>query len=115
MSNQLLFQTINELKKAGNKNKAPIWSKLAKMATKPSSAKRTVNINRINQITKDNDVVVFPGKVLGTGNVSHKITISSFSISNSAAQKILDAGGKIINFSEMIQKSPTGKGVIMLG
>lgn len=115
MSKQLLFQTINELKKAGNKNEAPIWSKLAKLAIKPSSSKRTLNVNRINQITKENDMIVFPGKVLGTGNISHKITISSFSISNSAAQKIMDAGGQIIEFSEMIKKSPTGKGVVFLG
>lgn len=115
MSNQIVRQMAKDLKKASTKNDAPIWSKLAEMALKPSSVRRTVNINKINELTKDNDVVVVPGKVLGTGIISHKITLSSFTISNSAATKILESGGKILNFENMIEQFPTGKGVIMLG
>ena len=115
MSNQIVKQMAKDLKKASTKNDAPIWSKLSEMALKPSSARRTINVNRINDLTKDNDVVVFPGKVLGTGVISHKITLSSFSISNSAATKILESGGKILNFENMIEQFPTGKGVTMLG
>ncbi len=115
MTNQLVLNMIKELRKASTKNKAPIWSKLAVMAQKPSIAKRIVNIKKLNDITKENDVVVVPGKVLGTGNIAHKITLCSFSISTSAAKKVLSAGGKIINYSEMISKFPTGKGVKIIG
>jgi large subunit ribosomal protein L18e len=104
-----------ELKKASTKNDAPLWSRLAELAQKPSSARRTVNLKRINQLTKDNDVVIVPGKVLGTGIISHKITLFSFSISNSAASKIIESGGKIVPFTEMIEKFPSGKGVKLLG
>ena len=115
MTNQVVQQMAKDLKKASTKNDAPIWSKLAKLALKPSAARRTINVNKIDELTKDNDVVVFPGKVLGTGNISHKITLCSFSISNSGANKIIESGGKIINFEDMINQFPTGKGVIMLG
>jgi large subunit ribosomal protein L18e len=104
-----------DLKKASTKNDAPIWAKLAEYALKPSSARRDLNLNRIGQLTKENDVVVFPGKVLGTGNIPHKITLFSFSISNSAANKILNNGGKIISHSELVEQNPTGKGVVLLG
>jgi len=104
-----------DLKKASAKNDAPIWAKLAEYALKPSIARRDLNLNRIGQLTKENDTVVFPGKVLGTGNVPHKITLFSFSISNSAASKIIEKGGKIISYSDLIEKNPTGKGVILLG
>jgi len=104
-----------DLKKASNKNDAPIWAKLAEYALKPSIARRDLNLNRIEQLTKDNDTVVFPGKVLGTGNISHKITLFSFSISESAAKKIIEKGGKIINHSDLIEQNPTGKGVVLLG
>ena len=53
--------------------------------------------------------------MLGTGILSHKIILASFSISNSAAKKIKDSGGEIIKFSEMIEKFPTGKGVKIIG
>jgi large subunit ribosomal protein L18e len=104
-----------DLKKASVKNDAPIWAKLAEYALKPSIARRDINLNRISQLTKENDTVVFPGKVLGTGNVPHKITLCSFSISNSAADKIIDNGGKLISYSDLIEQNPTGKGVILLG
>ncbi|MGI0004101.1 MAG: 50S ribosomal protein L18e [Candidatus Nitrosotenuis sp.] len=106
---------VKDLKTASAKNKAPIWQRLAVMALKPGIAQRIVNVKKINDVTKENDVIVVPGKVLGTGNISHKITICSFSISTSAAQKVLTAGGKIINYSEMISKFPTGKGVRIIG
>jgi large subunit ribosomal protein L18e len=63
-------------------------------------------------MAKDLSIVVFPGKVLGTGNISHKITLFSFSISNSAAAKIIEKGGKLITHSDLIEQNPTGKGVV---
>lgn len=115
MTNQVVVRMARDLKKASTKNDAPIWARLAEYALKPSSARRHINVNRIAQLTKDADTVVFPGKVLGTGNISHKITLYSFSISNSAATKILEKGGRVINYSDLIQKNPTGKGVVLLG
>jgi len=115
MTNQIVWHMTKELRQASTKNDAPIWSRLSELALKPSSAKRVVNLNKLNKITKENDVVVVPGKLLGTGNISHKISVCSFSISNSAAKKILESGGQIIKFPEMIEKFPTGKGVTIIG
>ena len=115
MTNQVVIRMAKDLKKASTKNDAPIWAKLAEYALKPSIARRDLNLNRIGQLTKDNDTVVFPGKVLGTGNIPHKITLFSFSISNSAATKIIENGGKLISYSDLIEQNPTGKGVVLLG
>ena len=115
MTNQVVLQMAKELKLASKKNDAAIWSKLAKLALKKSASRRVVNLTKINEVTKENSVIIVPGKVLGTGNVSHKITLSSFSISNSAAKKIIESGGTIISFSEMIKKFPTGKDVSIIG
>ena len=115
MTNQVVIQMANDLKKASSKNSAPIWAKLAEYALKPSVARRNINLYRIGQLTKENDVVVFPGKVLGTGNIPHKITLCSFSISESAASKILESGGTLASYSDLIEKHPTGKGVVLLG
>lgn len=104
-----------DLKKASAQNKAPIWAKLAECALKPSIARRDININKIDRLTKEDDVVVFPGKVLGTGNIAHKITLYSFSISNTAASKILKNGGKLLSHTELIKQNPTGTGVVLLG
>ena len=115
MTNQVVIRMASDLKKASAKNDAPIWGKLAEYALKPSIARRHINLNRIGQLTKESDTVVFPGKVLGTGDINHKITLCSFSISNSAATKILEKGGKIVSHQDLIEKYPTGKGVRILG
>ena len=115
MTSQVVIHMAKDLKKASTKNDAAIWGKLAEYALKPSIARRDLNLNRIDQLTKENDIVVFPGKVLGTGNISHKITLFSFSISNSAATKIIEKGGKLITYSDLIEQNPTGKGVVLLG
>ena len=115
MVNQVVLHMVKDLKQASKKNEAPIWSKLADLALKPSSSKRTINLTRINRITKESDILFVPGKVLGTGNLSHKITLSSFSISTTAANKIIQSGGNIMTYSDMIKKFPTGKGVIIFG
>ena len=115
MVNQVVLHMVKDLKQASKKNEAPIWSKLADLALKQSSSRRTVNLTRINKITKESDVLFVPGKVLGTGNLYHKITLSSFSISASAANKIIKSGGSIMVYSDMIKKFPTGKGVKIFG
>ena len=115
MDNQLTIQLARNLKRASTKNDAPIWKRVAELALKPSSIRRVVNVNKISKLSKADDVILVPGKVLGTGIISHKIILCSFSISNSAADKILEAGGKIISFTEIIEKYPTGKGVTIIG
>lgn len=115
MSNPVVARTARALKKASVLHDAPIWSKLATYMLKPSSARRNINLKRVGQLTKANDTVVFPGKVLGTGNMPHGITLYSFSISASAISKIKAAGGTVITYDNLIESNPTGKGVVLLG
>lgn len=115
MTNQTIIQMANDLKKASNMHNTPLWARLAEDALKTGSAQRTININRINDLTRDGDTVVFPGKVLGIGNIDHNITIFAFSMSGAAARKIVKAGGNVISNADMVKRDPAGKGVILLG
>ena len=115
MTNQIVIQMVKTLRGASKKNNAPIWERLADLALKPTRAKRTINLGQLDKFVADNDVVVVPGKVLGTGNLSHKITLCSFSISTTGAKKITESGGKILDISQIIKNHPTGKGVKIIG
>ena len=110
-----LIKLVKELRIASKKNEAPIWSKIAKDALKSNSNKRTINLKKIDALTDDGSAVVISGKILGTGKLSHKVLVSSFSISSSAAKKIKESGGQILEFSDMIEQFPTGKGVKIIG
>lgn len=115
MTNQVVIQMARDLKAASKKNKAPIWSKMAELALKPSRARRSVNLNSINANSKENDAVVVPGKILAVGVLDHKITVCSFSSSVSAAKKIAESGSTLLSFEQFIEKFPTGKGVKIIG
>ncbi|MFZ1076124.1 MAG: 50S ribosomal protein L18e [Nitrosotalea sp.] len=115
MTNQVVIRMAKELKVASKKNKAPIWLRLSEMALKPTRTRRVLNLGQIDKSVNDNDTVIVPGKVLGTGNISHKITLCSFSISTTGAKKVTQSGGKIIDFAQLIKNNPTGKGVKILG
>jgi large subunit ribosomal protein L18e len=115
MTNQVVIQMVKTLRSASKKNNAPIWEKLAELALKPTRAKRTLNLGQIDKFALDNDVIIVPGKILGTGSLSHKITLCSFSISSTGAKKIIESGGKILDIAEIIKNHPTGKGVKIIG
>lgn len=105
----------NDFRKASKTHKAPLWARLAEDALKPGVAQRTINLNRIDELTQAGDAVVFPGKVLGIGNIDHGITLFAFSISLAAARKLVKAGGRFLSNEEIIKQNPTGKGVVLLG
>lgn len=115
MTSQVVIQMAKTLRVASKKNNAPIWERLADLALKPTIARRVINLGQLDKFIADNDVVIVPGKVLGTGKLSHKITLCSFSISTTGAKKITESGGKILGISQLIKDHPTGKGVKIIG
>jgi large subunit ribosomal protein L18e len=107
--------TIWSLHNAFKRNKAPIWRALQKELAGPRANRREINVRRLAQITKADEVVIVPGKILGTGSLGHKLTVCAFSISQTAARKITDSGGKVVTFDDLIDKHPDGKGVRIIG
>ncbi|ABK78113.1 ribosomal protein L18E [Cenarchaeum symbiosum A] len=115
MASQITPRLAHDLKRASRANDAPIWLRLSRLAQKPTRARRTLNLNKIARYTKEGDVVVVPGRVLGTGSMPHKITLCPFGISGAAAEKVLSSGGRVTGFAELTKEFPTGKGVVLLG
>jgi large subunit ribosomal protein L18e len=111
----VIDNTIWILRNAFKRNKAPIWRALQEELAGPRANRREINVRRLAEITKADEVVVVPGKVLGTGSLGHKLTVCAFSISQTAARKITESGGKVVNFDDLINKHPDGKGVRIIG
>jgi large subunit ribosomal protein L18e len=111
----VIDNTIWSLRNAFKKNKAPIWRALQDELAGPRANRREINVRRLAEITKADEVVVVPGKVLGTGNLGHKLTVCAFSISETAAKKIVESGGKVMAFDDLISDYPDGKGVRIIG
>jgi|TARA_B100001750_G_C15501998_1_gene597841 large subunit ribosomal protein L18e len=96
-----------EIKKKARSNKAKIWQDIVHRLDHVSE----INLYHISKITKSNDVVVVPGKVLGDGVLTHSVTIGALSYTKSAKNKIKEAGGISFSIPELITKYPEGNGV----
>ena len=79
---------VMELKDRSEKDKVKVLRRVAEDLEKPIRARREVNLSRINKYTKDGETVVVPGKVLGGGEIEHKITISAYKFSQYAIVKL---------------------------
>ena len=114
-SNSELVKTIDELKKASRENDAPIWKSIANKLEGPSRNWPVVNISKLEYNVSKNGKAVIPGKIMGSGTLSKKVTVSAYSFTKSAVEKIEGAGGKCMIYNDFIKKNPTGKDVMVIG
>src|SRR3989339_1724381 len=114
-TNPLLRDLIGELKKRSNEQDANLWKRIALDLEKPTRQRRAVNLSRINRHTKENEVVVVPGKVLGSGDLNHKLTISAYQFSEQAKDKLEKSGAQIVSLLEISKEKPDGKNIRIIG
>jgi large subunit ribosomal protein L18e len=110
-TNPELVQLIRLLKKEGRENQANIWRDVADHLSKTRSQRVAVNLSRINRHTKASDVVVVPGKILGSGSIDHAVTIASFGASDKAKAKLMAAKAKYLSIPELLVKNPKGSSI----
>jgi large subunit ribosomal protein L18e len=105
---------INALRKTSTKHDVGIWKRVAELVARPARKRVVVNVGKIERYTHDGDVVIVPGKVLGSGALSHKVTVAALSASAAARSTIVGAGGSLISIDELLTAVPTGTGVMIL-
>ena len=97
-TNPLLRGTIVRMEKLGKKK--AVWRRVAELLEKPRRKKIEVNVGEIDKKAREGEIVVVPGKVLGNGRITKKITVIAFSFSESAKAKIERAGGKTLYLTD---------------
>ncbi|MDP4012056.1 MAG: 50S ribosomal protein L18e [Candidatus Nanoarchaeia archaeon] len=108
--NPNLVNLIHDLKKLSLDQKVKIWKRIAEDLESPTRKRREVNLDRLGRYTKANETVIVPGKVLGSGEINHKLKVAAFKFSRSASEK-LDA----MTIRQLMKDNPKGKGVRILG
>ncbi|MHA2047488.1 MAG: 50S ribosomal protein L18e [Candidatus Thorarchaeota archaeon] len=105
---------INALQKTSTKHNVRIWKRVAELVARPARKRATVNIGKISRHTNAGDIIVIPGKVLGSGSLSHKVTVAALNASTSARTVIVGAGGTLMTINELLTQIPKGKGVTII-
>ena len=107
-------ELIRELKKLAITEKVKLWKRIATELEKPTRNKRIVNVSKLDKVTKDGDLIIVPGKVLSSGDLNHKLTVSACAFSEIAKMKILK-NGKVLSIRELMKENPKAKGIKIIG
>ena len=102
MMNPPLKETIRVLRAASKKGDVAIWEALADELNTAKRKRAAVNLSKINRHSKAGDVVAVPGKVLGSGSLTHPVTVAAFSFSETARDKIALVGGRALTLMELL-------------
>ena len=86
---------------------------LAKKLSYPNSHYVSVNIDKLNDIKEGKVIVV--GKILGSGEISKKISIAALGFSESAKEKLKKAGCEMKTIKKEILNNPKLDKVEIIG
>lgn len=114
-NNPELLSTIRSLRKKARESDAPIWRDIADSLGASKRRRIAVNLSRLNRHTKAKETVVVPGKVLGSGTLTHPVSVAAFSFSAQAEAKITKAKGKCLSISDLMEVNPKGSNVKIIG
>lgn len=107
-------EQLNKLIESLKTEKKGFWKKVAYELSKPRRSRIEVNLSKLDVYANDGGVLLVPGKVLGSGNISKKMTVAAFSFSDSAKKLIEARGGKAISISDLRTSNKDGKDVVIL-
>jgi large subunit ribosomal protein L18e len=82
---------------------------LATKLSVPTRRRAKINVNELNEIPEKH--IVFPGKILGTGDIDKKMTVVALGFSEEAKEKLKKAGCEIKYIKDELIKNPELKGV----
>jgi large subunit ribosomal protein L18e len=112
--NQHTETLIRTLKRTSIEQQAAVWKRVAEDLERSARQRRIVNVFKIDAHCQDGDVIIVPGKVLGEGDLTKKVTVAAFAFSEEAKSKIGKAG-KAITILELLKSNPKGQRVKILG
>lgn len=114
-TNPELLKLTTFLRKKSTENNVEIWRNVAERLIKPRRRSISVNVSRLNRYTHKSETIIVPGKVLGTGEIGHPVTVAAFAFSAKAKEKIEAARGKCLSFLDLVKKDPKGSKVKIIG
>jgi large subunit ribosomal protein L18e len=109
-TNPRLTSLIADLKAAARNGGGEVWSDIAERLEKPRRTHAEVNLGRIERYAQEDETVIVPGKVLGSGALRKEVTVAAVDFSSTAETKI-DQVGDAIELEQALEDNPDGSDV----
>ncbi len=102
-------ETVNTLLEISRENNTPLWRDMARRISESRQGYADLNVGKISKMCNDGDIIVVPGKVLGSGYLEKKVKISAMDASEKALKKIKASGSEFVSLVELAKEVPDGK------
>ena len=109
-TNPRLSSLVAELKAVSRDSGAGVWQDVADRLEKPRRTHAEVNLGRIERYAQEDETVVVPGKVLGSGVLEKNVTVAAVDFS-STAQKKIEQVGDAVSLEQYVEQNPDGANV----
>jgi large subunit ribosomal protein L18e len=109
-TNPRLRRLIADLKSVSRDGGGDVWGDVAERLQKPRRTHAEVNLGRIERYAGEDETVVVPGKVLGSGALRKDVTVAAVDFSGSAETKIQQVG-ETKRLEQALEDDPDGTDV----
>ncbi|MFC6989145.1 50S ribosomal protein L18e [Haloplanus sp. GCM10025708] len=109
-TNPRLQSLIAELKAVSRESGSGVWQDVADRLEKPRRTHAEVNLGRIERYAREDETVVVPGKVLGSGVLQKNVTVAAVDFSTTARKKI-EQVGDTVGLEQLAEQNPDGSNV----
>ena len=109
-TNPRLTSLINELRTTAREEESGVWADIAARLDKPRRTHAEVNLGRIERYAREDETVVVPGKVLGSGVLEKPVTVAAMDFSGTARTKIEQVGATMA-LEDAMEQNPQGSNV----
>ncbi len=110
-TNVLTRMLVRQLRKTAREKGARVWLKVAEELEKPRRRRVAVNLSRINRSSREGEMVIVPGVVLGVGDVNKKLTVVAVRITRRALEKLKASNCQFMTIAEALKVNPEGSNV----
>lgn len=109
-TNPRLTDLIADLKATTRDGGGDVWGDVAHRLEQPRRTHAEVNLGRIERYATEEETVVVPGKVLGSGALRKNVTVAAVDFSGTAETKI-EQVGEAIPLERVLERNPDGENV----
>jgi large subunit ribosomal protein L18e len=82
--------------------------RLYRIVSKPRRGRVSINIYKLERMSKDGERVIVPGKVLSDGKLTHKVKIAALNYSAGAKREIGASGSEMVALDELLKDKAKG-------
>jgi large subunit ribosomal protein L18e len=109
-TNPRLQGLIADLKATARDDGGDVWADIAERLEAPRRSHAEVNLGQIERYAREDETVVVPGKVLGSGALRKDVTVAAVDFSSTAETKI-EQVGEAIRLEAALEDNPEGSDV----